>query len=101
MFITSFYGSWILFGGIYFIICWHHGDFMKVKPPSWSEACITSTDGFASTFLFSLETQHTIGYGTRQTTTECPHAMVVMSLQARCKFSQFYFVFLTNVLKLN
>ena len=37
---------------------------------------------FASCFLFSLETQHTIGYGTRQTTTECPDAMILMSLQS-------------------
>ena len=37
---------------------------------------------FASCFLFSLETQHTIGYGTRQTTTQCSDAMIVMSLQA-------------------
>lgn len=44
--------------------------------------CILETDGFAACFLFSLETQHTIGYGTRQTTTECPDAMFVMSVQA-------------------
>jgi len=37
---------------------------------------------FASCFLFSLETQHTIGYGNRQPTTECPHAVLVVSLQA-------------------
>ncbi len=39
-------------------------------------------DGFAASFLFSLETQHTIGYGSRQTTTECVEAMVVMSTQS-------------------
>jgi len=44
--------------------------------------CILETDGFAACFLFSLETQHTIGYGTRQTTTECPDAMFVMSVQS-------------------
>ena len=43
--------------------------------------CILQVDGFASSFLFSLETQHTIGYGSRQTTTECPLAMMVVSLQ--------------------
>ena len=44
--------------------------------------CILEVRDFASCFLFSLETQHTIGYGTRQTTTECPEAMLVMSLQS-------------------
>merc|ERR1719167_186286 len=99
MFTTSFYGSWILFGGIYYIICFLHGDFsqenlLRVASNSsdllsaasntsdmWVP-CILETDGFAACFLFSLETQHTIGYGTRQTTTECPDAMIVMSLQS-------------------
>merc|ERR1712110_1360349 len=44
--------------------------------------CILEVHDFSSCFLFSLETQHTIGYGTRQTTTECPDAMIVMSLQS-------------------
>jgi len=99
MFTTSFYGSWILFGGIYYIICFLHGDFsqenlLRVASNSsdllsaasntsdmWVP-CILETDGFAACFLFSLETQHTIGYGTRQTTTECPDAMFVMSVQS-------------------
>ena len=41
-----------------------------------------TADGFGSCFLFSLETQHTIGYGSRQTTTHCTEAMIVVSLQA-------------------
>ena len=44
--------------------------------------CIQEIDGFASCFLFSLETQHTIGYGSRQTTTECVSAMIAMSMQS-------------------
>merc|ERR1719167_1064430 len=89
MFTTSFYGSWILFGGIYYIICFLHGDFNSSDLLSAASntsdmwvPCILETDGFAACFLFSLETQHTIGYGTRQTTTECPDAMFVMSVQS-------------------
>ncbi len=37
---------------------------------------------FASCYLFSVETQHTIGYGSRQTTEACPEAVFVMSLQS-------------------
>jgi len=37
---------------------------------------------FASAFLFSIETQHTIGYGSRATTEECPEAIFVMCLQS-------------------
>ena len=65
------------------MICLTHGDFSPehLDQADWLP-CIAETDGFASIFLFSLETQHTIGYGTRQTTTNCPHAILVMSLQA-------------------
>ena len=31
--------------------------------------------------IASVETQHTIGYGGRQTTEECPEAIAVMSFQ--------------------
>ena len=83
MFTTSFYGSWIVFGGIYYSIAYFHDDFTEehLGPNSSWIPCISAVDGFASSFLFSLETQHTIGYGTRQTTTECPDAMILMSVQ--------------------
>ena len=73
---------------------WLHGD---LDPQATHEPCISEVSqkalesdlqtflqvrDFASCFLFSLETQHTIGYGTRQTTTQCSDAMIVMSLQA-------------------
>merc|ERR1719233_1422559 len=83
LFTTSFYGSWVMFGAIYYMICYLHGDFMEenLSSEDW-KPCISAVDGFAAIFLFSLETQHTIGYGTRQTTTECPDAMFVMSVQS-------------------
>merc|ERR1719315_902050 len=58
-----------------------HGDFLVEKPEGW-KPCVLEVYDFPSCFLFSLETQHTIGYGTRQTTTECPDAMILMSVQA-------------------
>ena len=59
MFSTSFYGSWFIFGAIYFIICYLHGDFMEENLISGGKdwiPCILQVDGFASSFLFSLET---------------------------------------------
>ena len=32
-------------------------------------------------FVRSVETQHTIGYGGRQTTEECPEAIIIMCVQ--------------------
>ena len=84
MFTTSFYGSWFLFGCLYFMICYLHGDLLEENLPKLGNdwvPCIKEIDGFASCFLFSLETQHTIGYGSRQTTTKCMEAMLVVSVQ--------------------
>jgi len=73
------------FSLLYFLVCYLHGDFEEENLLHTGTAwipCIQEVDGFAASFLFSLETQHTIGYGSRQTTTECPHAMILVSLQA-------------------
>ena len=43
---------------------------------------IKPDDAFTSCFLYSLETQHTIGYGGRATTEQCSMAIIVMSLQS-------------------
>merc|ERR1712179_343216 len=60
-----------------------HGDINLNGPRNETKTpCIDHVTDFASSFLFSLETQHTIGYGSRQTTTECPLAMIVVSVQA-------------------
>ena len=81
MFSASFYGSWLMFGVLYYLVSLSHGDFVEAKVEGHIP-CILEVYDFTSCFLFSLETQHTIGYGTRQTTTECPHAIIVMSLQS-------------------
>ena len=81
MFTSSFYGSWVMFGVLYYVISLLHGDLEVVKAENHIP-CILEIHDFATCFLFSLETQHTIGYGTRQTTAECPHAIIAMSLQA-------------------
>ena len=89
MFTTSFYGSWLFFGSLYFMICYMHGDLLEENLPSKKSdwvPCIKEIDGFASCFLFSLETQHTIGYGSRQTTIKCPEAMLVMSVQVKSQY---------------
>ncbi len=87
LFALSFYFTWLGFAAIYYLICYVHGDLEEANLPAnqsesgWSP-CVLEIEDFASCFLFSLETQHTIGYGSRQTTNVCPEAMIVMSLQS-------------------
>ena len=71
-------------GALYYLIIYAHGDLENDELQDESntkKVCIEHVSDFASCFLFSLETQHTIGYGGRQTTEECPEAIAVMSFQ--------------------
>jgi len=87
LFFVAFLGSWYLFALLWWLIIYYHGDFEEDHLPENQEAnnwtpCVWQINNFASVFLFSLETQHTIGYGGRQTTEECPEAIAVMSFQS-------------------
>ncbi|XP_066587881.1 uncharacterized protein [Prorops nasuta] len=86
-FTLSFLLSWLGFAVIWWLIAFTHGDFdERHLPPfqaenSWTP-CIYNIFSFTSCFLFSIETQHTIGYGSRSTTEECPEAIFVMCIQS-------------------
>ena len=86
LFSASFFTSWLLFASFYYFLAFLHGDFAEHHLPDTQEQtkwipCILGIDGFLSCFLFSLETQQTIGYGTRAITTNCPDVMLVVSVQ--------------------
>ncbi|XP_043599428.1 uncharacterized protein LOC122575076 isoform X2 [Bombus pyrosoma] len=86
-FSLSFVLSWLGFAVIWWLIAFSHGDFEKDHLPpyqidnNWTP-CINNIFSFTSCFLFSIETQHTIGYGSRVTTEECPEAIFVMCIQS-------------------
>ncbi|XP_069685268.1 ATP-sensitive inward rectifier potassium channel 11-like isoform X4 [Periplaneta americana] len=87
VFALSFILSWLGFALIWWLIAFTHGDFEPGHLPDEQEEsgwkpCIHEIYTFASCFLFSIETQHTIGYGSRSTSEECPEAIFVMCLQS-------------------
>ena len=51
-------------------------------PSAEHVSCVDNVADFSSAFLFSVETQHTIGYGSRQTTEECPEAIILQCIQS-------------------
>ena len=71
----AFFVSWIVFAAIYYLISYVRGDFDAQNLPegeaqlngTWVP-CFYQFHDFTSSYLYSLETQHTIGYGGRQTT---------------------------------
>uniref|UniRef100_A0A183BNX9 IRK_C domain-containing protein n=1 Tax=Globodera pallida TaxID=36090 RepID=A0A183BNX9_GLOPA len=78
LFACSFLSSWLTFGFFYYLIV-HYS--VEIQDLSENRQCIANVHSFTSAFLFSLETQHTIGYGTRYMTESCPLAYAVLSLQ--------------------
>ncbi|KAK3728463.1 hypothetical protein QZH41_002325 [Actinostola sp. cb2023] len=72
IFVTAYMGSWLLFGGLWSILEYIYG----------ANYCVDNVDSFTTAFLFSLETQTTIGYGGRQITPKCPEAIILLNLQS-------------------
>jgi len=79
LFSACFFTSWFLFASFYYFLAFVHGDLAERS--NIHIPCILGIDGFLSSFLFSLETQHTIGYGTRAVTTECVDVVLVAAVQ--------------------
>lgn len=77
IFSLSYILSWIFFGLIYWLIAYVHEDADNVG----NEPCVHNARGFTGTFLFSLETQSTIGYGFRGMSDKCIVAIIVVTVQ--------------------
>lgn len=89
IFALSFLLSWLFFAFMFWLIALTHGDLDELHLPPMQEIngwkpCVLNIYSFTSCFLFSLESQHTIGYGVRATTEECPEAVFVTCMQAIC-----------------
>ncbi|XP_076161601.1 ATP-sensitive inward rectifier potassium channel 12 isoform X3 [Ptiloglossa arizonensis] len=85
VFSMNFLLSWLGFALIWWLIAYSHGD---LNPENYNNPnltftpCIVDIRGFTSSFLFSIETQHTIGYGSKHPTDECPEAVFVICIQS-------------------
>lgn len=101
VFACSFLLTWLTFGIIWWIIAYAHDDFefhevaTETNNVTDHKPCITQVSGFTSCFLFSVETQHTIGYGNRYITEECPEAIFIMCLQ--CIMGVFIQAFMVGI----
>jgi potassium inwardly-rectifying channel subfamily J len=60
-FAASFLVSWFLFAVVWYLVVLAHGDLNPDRPDNHT-LCVDNIKDFTSCFLFSLETQHTIGW---------------------------------------
>ncbi|XP_005994321.1 ATP-sensitive inward rectifier potassium channel 12 [Latimeria chalumnae] len=81
IFSMAFLFSWLLFGLVFWCIAVLHGDLDLSKPEGF-KPCIMHINSFLGAFLFSVETQTTIGYGFRCVTEECPVAILTVVIQS-------------------
>jgi len=71
LFTISFILSWIIFGTIWYAIVFYRPD----------KNCLDNVDSWTTAFLFSIETQTTIGYGGRAVTPHCVEGVLLLLIQ--------------------
>ncbi|KAK2518254.1 Kcnj9 [Columba guinea] len=81
VFILAYAVTWLFFGLIWWFIAYCRGDLEHLEDHAWTP-CVNNLNGFVSAFLFSIETETTIGYGHRVITDKCPEGIVLLLLQA-------------------
>uniref|UniRef100_A0A665TQ60 Potassium inwardly rectifying channel subfamily J member 2b n=1 Tax=Echeneis naucrates TaxID=173247 RepID=A0A665TQ60_ECHNA len=77
IFCFSFLVSWLFFGFVFWVVALFYGDLENE-----TQICVSNVDSFTAAFLFSVETQTTIGYGYRYVTEECPVAVFMVVFQS-------------------
>ncbi|XP_034231148.1 ATP-sensitive inward rectifier potassium channel 12-like isoform X2 [Thrips palmi] len=88
VFLLSHFASWFIFAVIWYCMALAHGDFEDRLPGE--QPCIINTMDvtsgltFTGSFIFSMESQTTIGYGTAYPSKDCPQAVVVLCFQSVC-----------------
>ncbi|XP_055507302.1 ATP-sensitive inward rectifier potassium channel 12 [Leucoraja erinacea] len=82
IFSMAFLISWLTFGLAFWLIALIHGDLESPAGDEVPMPCVSQVNGFIAAFLFSIETQTTIGYGFRCVTEECPLAIFLVVFQS-------------------
>nr|XP_042907321.1 ATP-sensitive inward rectifier potassium channel 12 isoform X2 [Parasteatoda tepidariorum] len=82
VFAMGFFASWVFFAVLWYLIAFAHGDLEHTEDDDAWKPCVENVHSFVTAFLFSVESQHTIGYGYRYTTEECPEGVFMMCIQS-------------------
>ncbi|XP_075053347.1 G protein-activated inward rectifier potassium channel 2 [Mixophyes fleayi] len=81
IFVLVYTVTWLFFGMIWWLIAYIRGDLDHLQDKDWNP-CVDNLNGFVSAFLFSIETETTIGYGYRVITDKCPEGIILLLVQS-------------------
>ncbi|XP_075958418.1 ATP-sensitive inward rectifier potassium channel 1b [Anarhichas minor] len=82
LFVASFTGSWFIFSLLWYWIAKSNGDLTGQNRTDGHVQCIDNVNGLTTAFLYSLETQTTIGYGGRALTGHCVGTVALIIVQS-------------------
>ncbi|XP_051971805.1 ATP-sensitive inward rectifier potassium channel 1-like [Xyrauchen texanus] len=84
LFFATFTGSWFIFGLLWYSLAKSNGDLDRLQNTSESPhlKCIENINSLTTAFLYSVETQTTIGYGGRALTGHCPGTVALLIIQS-------------------
>lgn len=80
LFASTFVMTWFIFGVFFYFIGMGNGDLDAGLNPNHT-LCVMNVQTLTGAFLFSLESQTTIGYGFRYISEECPLAIFTLVAQ--------------------
>ncbi|XP_057177434.1 ATP-sensitive inward rectifier potassium channel 1b [Triplophysa rosa] len=81
-FVAAFTGSWFIFGLLWYSLAKSNGDLIQSSSESYQMKCIENINSLTTAFLYSIETQTTIGYGGRALTGHCPGTVALLIIQS-------------------
>ncbi|XP_014324041.2 G protein-activated inward rectifier potassium channel 3-like [Xiphophorus maculatus] len=88
VFMMCYITTWFLFAGLYYVNASIRGDLGQEQPLGTTRKqyvgqnhCYLGIDGFISALLFSVETQRTIGYGSRTVSPTCHEGVLLVMMQ--------------------
>ncbi|KAJ8275982.1 hypothetical protein COCON_G00077340 [Conger conger] len=81
IFVLVYTVTWLFFGFMWWLIAYIRGDLEHIGDNQWTP-CVNNLNGFVSAFLFSIETETTIGYGYRVITDQCPEGILLLLVQS-------------------
>ncbi|KAJ8347530.1 hypothetical protein SKAU_G00261190 [Synaphobranchus kaupii] len=73
--------TWVAFAEVYFLDAWLRDDVAHIHDPEW-RPCFENVDSFLAALLLSVESQRTIGYGSRMVTANCIEGVVLIMAQS-------------------